>query len=212
MDYVDIAFPDEIAMGAQSAVQWQTSIAMAAGGSVSANQDWEDPLHPFDVGFAIRTVSDFAAVKAHFMAVRGRAKAFPFKDYTDFTVLQAEGKLLDADGVAPTADGTFYLFKRYGSTGSFDRRIRRPDATPVIYRTRAAVTSVITPTITLAGGSVALTGHVAGDTYAWAGTFKLACRYDTDRLPAVIVNREGSPGGELLVQCSGLPVVEVRNL
>lgn len=212
MDYVDIPFPDCIALGAQAAVQWQTSIAISSGGFISANQDWEDPLHPFDVSFAVRTVSDYAAVKAHFMAVRGRAKAFPFKDYTDFEVAQADGKLLDATGAAPTADGTFYLFKRYGSTSSYDRRIRRPDATPTIYRTRAAVTTIITPVITLAGGSVALVGHVAGDTYAWSGEFKVAVRYDSDRLPAVIVNRSPGADGEHLVTCSDIPLVEVRNL
>lgn len=216
MDYVNIAFPDCIAMGAQSAVMWQTQITQSIDGQVSANQDWQDPLHPFDIGFAVRTVSDFALVKAHFMQVRGQAKAFPFKDYTDFEASATEGKLLTLAGAAVSGDGTYYLHKRYGTgADAFDRRITRPDTPIQVLRTRSAVTTNITgvgATVTYTTGAVAITGHAGGDTYAWVGTFKLPVRYATDRLNAVIENREPTPDGEHLVSVSGLQLVEVRGL
>lgn len=212
MDYVDISFPECIALNAQSAVQWSTTITMAYGGQVDANQNWQDPLHPFDISFAVKTVSDFAIVKAHFMQVRGRANSFPFKDYTDFEVTVSSGVILDADGIAPTADGTFYLNKRYGSgAAAYDRPITRPDNPVQVFRTRASVTTDITGSgavVTYTTGAVAITGHLSGDTYSWSGEFKLPCRYDTDTLPAVIVNRE--PNGEHLVSVTGLKIIEVR--
>lgn len=216
MEFVDIAFPDCIAMGAQSAVMWQTQITQSIDGQVSANQDWQDPLHPFDISFAVRTVSDFALVKAHFMQVRGQAKAFPFKDYTDFEATATDGKLLTLAGAAVSGDGTYYLHKRYGSGASaFDRRITRPDTPVQVLRTRSGNTTNITgagATVTYTTGAVAITGHVSGDTYAWAGTFKLPVRYATDQLNAVIVNREPGASGEHLVIVNGLQLVEVRGL
>lgn len=212
MEYVDIPFPDCIAMNAQSAVQWSTTVVQSFGGRVNTNQNWQDPLHPFDISFAVRTVTEYSLVKAHFMQVAGRAKSFPFKDYTDFEVTAANGVILDASGASITANGTYFLHKRYGSGGSaYDRRITRPDTPIQVLRTRAAVTTNIVgsgATVTYTTGAVAITGHQSGDTYTWVGEFKVPCRYDTDTLPAVIVSRQGA--GEHLVSVSGLSVVEVR--
>jgi uncharacterized protein (TIGR02217 family) len=212
MDYVNIPFPDCIALGAQSAVRWSTTITQSFGGRVDANQNWQDPLHPFDISFAVRTVSEFALVKAHFMQVRGRANSFPFKDYTDFEVSASEGVILDAAGVAPAGNATFYLNKRYGSgLSAYDRPITRPDSPVQVFRTRSAVTTDITGSgavVNYSSGAVAITGHMSGDTYSWAGEFHVPCRYDTDNLPAVIVNRQ--PNGEHLVAVTGLQLIEVR--
>ena len=41
-----------------------------------------------------------------------------------------------------------------------------------------------------------------------AGEFRVPCRYDTDRLPAVAINRRADD--ELLVECPSIPLVEVN--
>jgi uncharacterized protein (TIGR02217 family) len=215
MNYIDIAFPDCIAFGAQSEVTWQTNIATSIGGYDVGNQNWEDNRHRFDISFTVRTVSDYQEVRTHFNSVRGRANAFPFKDYLDFTVTQANGQILTGAGAAVSANGTYYLHKRYGSGGSlYDRKITRPDSTLTgVYRTRAAVTTNILgsdATVTYTTGAVVIANWQSGDTYTWAGSFKVPCRYDTDRLPGAIINKEPGVDGELLVSVGSIPILEVR--
>lgn len=221
MQFVNITFPDCIAFGAQFSPKWQTTVRKAWGGQITANQDWQDMLHEADVGFAVRTVEDYAQIKAHFSSVRGQAFYFPIKDYTDFEADSTNGVLLSSAGAVVSADGTFYLHKRYGSGASaYDRPITRPDATNAlpdqlqarVYRTRSSARSDITgagAVITYTTGAVAITGHSSGDTYDWVGTFKVPMKYMVDKLPAVIVNREGSPDGQHLVECPPIPLEEV---
>jgi uncharacterized protein (TIGR02217 family) len=211
MSFVNTPFPDCIAFGAQSDPMWSTNIPVSAGGFEKANQNWEEVRHAYDVSFAVRTASEYKLIRTHFNEIRGRANHYPFKDYLDFEVSTSEGRLLSAAGAAPAADGSFQLHKRYGSTNAYDRKITRPDSPIAVWRTRSAVTTNIVgagAAVTYTTGVVAITGHVGGDTYSWSGTFKVPVRYDTDRLPAAIINRHNAE--ELLVDCSSIPLVEVR--
>jgi uncharacterized protein (TIGR02217 family) len=209
MIYVDIEFPERIAFGAESDPMWMTELAVTRSGSESTNQAWSQSRHSYDVSFAVRNKTDYLLIRSHFHQVRGRAKSFPFKDYLDFEVSSSQG-VLTSTGVADT----YQMFKRYGSGDDlYDRKITRPDSGSVaIFRTRSGVTSNITgsSTVTYTTGVVVVTGHQSGDVYTWSGTFHVPCRYDTDRLPAVIVNKEPGAQGELLVQCQSIPLVEVR--
>lgn len=210
MQFVNISFPERIAFGAQSDPMWSTNLAVSFGGFETANQNWEDVRHHYDVSFSVRNVTDYKAVKAHFMQVRGRAKSFPFKDFLDFEVSSSEGVVDDAESVS---DG-YQLFKRYGSGDDlYDRKITRPTSgTVAIFRTRSAVTTNVTAdaTISYDGGTFSVTGDQEGDVYTWSGEFMVPARYDTDRLPSVAINKEPGADGELLVQCAAIPIIEVK--
>lgn len=206
MIYVNSQLPQCISMGAQADVLWSTNIVSLTNGFDSSNQNWQDCRHNYDISYAVRTVTDFMTIRNHFNSVRGRAKSFPFRDPIDNTALQSEGVLLEND----ESPSQWQMFKRYGSgVDAYDRKITRPVATPTVYRTRTGSTSTITPTIDYTTGLVTISGHTSGDTYAWAGSFLVPCRYDTDRLPTLIADRE-SNGGELLVRCDSIPLVEVK--
>lgn len=212
MAFINSEFPQCIAFGAQSEPVWRTLVAQSESGFESTDQTWTNTRHMFDVGLAVRSTSDYQLVRTHFHEVRGKANYFPFRDPLDYSVTVAVGQLLDANDLsAVDADGTYQLFKRYGSTNPYNRKITRPVSAINVFRTRAAVTTDITgagAVVTYTTGAVAITGHVAGDTYAWSGEFRVPTRYDTDRLPTLIVDREGS--GELLVRCDSIPLLEVR--
>lgn len=214
MQFVNIPFPECIAFGAQSDAAWSTDLAAVLSGHEIANQKWQDTRHFYDVSFAVRTRTDYLLVRTHFHQVRGRAKSYPFKDFLDFEVSAAEGVLLSAAGAVISANGTYYLHKRYGSGGdAYNRRITRPDTPIQVLRTRSGVTTNIVGSgaaVTYTTGAVVITGHAGGDTYAWSGTFVVPCRYDTDRLPAAAINKQGGEDGELLVDCASIPIVEVR--
>lgn len=210
MEFIDIDFPECLALGAQSDPSWSTTLVEMIGGLESTNQNWADARHKFDVSLTARPVSEYHAAREHFHEARGRAKKWPFKDFLDFEVTQANGVLLDANGVAPAANGTFNLHKTYGTVDPYKRRITRPDSPAQVFRTRSAVRTNITgagAVVTHAGGTVAITGHQSGDTYDWTGTFKVPCRYDIDRLPAAAINKSD---GELVVNCGPIPICEVK--
>lgn len=212
MIFRDVEFPRCVSMGAQVNPGWSTALAVTAAGWESANQNWAQARSAYEVGLAVRTSSDYAAVRAHFHSVRGRAYSFPFEDPLDHEVDGADGILIDA-GSSPA--GLFRLGKRYGELAfGWERRITRPKPTPAptIYRTRSSVTSDATgdATIDFETGMVDMAGHQPGDIYAWEGEFWTPCRYDTDRLPSVIVNREPGTTGELLVECASIQLLEVR--
>lgn len=213
MVFVDIPFPPRIALGAQRRPGWKTGVVQTASGREVTDQQWSRARHRFDVSFAVRTATDYADVLDHFHSVRGRAKSFPFKDALDFRVEASRGVLLD-DGESPTTG--YQLAKRYGAgSDKYERAITRPKSgTAAVYRLRSGTTTDITAscTISYTTGLVQIAGGVflPGDTLSWSGQFWVPCRYDTDELPAVTVNRNPGPEGELLVQCDSIPVCEVR--
>lgn len=195
-------------MGAQREPVWSTTLVENFGGHESANQNWANAKHSYDVSLAIRNETDYKLVLTHFHSVRGRWKAFPFKDPLDYRCEQSEGTLID-NGDSPAGD--YQLVKLYGTGDEqWQRRITRPMTGVVVYRTRAGVTTVATATVSLTTGRVTVTGHLAGDTYAWSGQFFVPVRYGADRLPSVAVDRQA--GGELLVRCDSITLIETREL
>lgn len=212
MVFVDIEFPRRIALGAQRRAGWNTTVVQVQSGHESTNQNWSKARHSFDVSMAVRTSSDYDAVVQHFHSVRGRAKAFPFKDALDYRVEASRGVLLD-DGDSPTTG--YHLAKTYGAgADTYSRAITRPVVSTVaVYRQRGAVNTNVTGSATISAttGFVEFTGGTVqgGDVLSWSGQFLVPCRYDTDELPGLIVDREIG-GGELLVRCESIPIVEVR--
>jgi uncharacterized protein (TIGR02217 family) len=211
MEYVDTPFPERIAFQSRAETMWNTELVALLSGYESTNQNWSQTRHAYDAGLAVRVASDYLLVKAHFHAMRGRAKSFPFTDPIDHTVVQAAG-ILQAEQGSPN---DLQMVYRYGNgSEAYDRRITRPkNGTIAIFRTRGGVTTNVTgggTTISYTTGIVAVGGHVAGDTYAWSGDFYVPCRYDIDRLPGVIVNKEPSADGQLYVECESIPILEVR--
>jgi uncharacterized protein (TIGR02217 family) len=204
LDFIATEFPERIAFGAMSDPNWSTDLAVRASGHESTNQAWQHVRHTYDVSLSVRTATDYQTVRAHFNMARGRAKAFLFKDFLDHAVTVADGVL-----TATATTNVYQLHKRYGSGADlYDRRITRPVSPITVYRTRTGSTTSISPTIDYTTGLVTVSGHVDGDAYTWAGEFRVPCRYDTDRLPSAAVNKQ--PNGDLLVDCSAIPVVEVR--
>ena len=208
MQVINAPFPECISFGARSEPEWATDLVAVFSGFEYTQQNWVYSRHRYDVSLAVRTATEYADVRAHFHTVRGRAKGFLFVDPLDNTATAANGVTAEAD---QTSD-TWLLVKRYGSgADAYDRRITRPTSGSVaIFRTRSAVTTNVTgsSTINHDAGTFSVTGDEVGDVYTWSGSFSVPCRYDVDRLPAAIINKQ--PSGELLVSCESIPLVEVR--
>lgn len=218
MQYVALDFPPRIAFGARSEPAWQTALARVHGGAESTNQDWENNRHYFDVSLAVRTQDDYADVRAHFNVMRGRAKKFRFRDpldhHTNESGMSESGEDTRQPALALATANHYQATKRYGSgADAYDRKITRLVSPVKVYRTRSAVVTDITgaTTIGMDTGEFVVTGHLSGDTYNWTGTFDVPSRYDTDRLPAEIVNKQPAQNAaRLYVKAGSIPIVEVR--
>lgn len=213
MEFINASLPSCISFGSEASPAWFTNLSATTSGFEATNQNWADARHSYDLSYAVRTATDYLAIKVHFNEVRGRAYKWPFVDPLDNEVTASEGQVLTDDFVSISGNGTYQLYKQYGSVNPYYRKITRPDSPVAVLRTRAAVTTNITgtdATVTYTTGEVVIANHQSGDTYAWSGTFAVPVRYETDRLPAALIDREGGQAGELLVSVSSISVIEVK--
>ena len=162
-------FPDDIAWGAQGGPQYSTDLVTVASGFEKRNQNWADARLKWDVGYAVRTQTQYDALLAFFHAAKGRAHGFRFKDHADYLVAATTGRV----GSAALGDGTpgpFQLYKRYTSGTTYtDRAISKPVSvtvykggvaqTPTTHYTLDTTTGLVT---WVALDSEAITGHTVG--------------------------------------------------
>lgn len=195
MSFINIEFPVCLAMGAVGGPVWNTAVAQNQGGFEQRNQVWSSSKMRYDVSTAIRSVAEYQMALDHFNEMRGRLHSFPFQDFLDYQVPQAQGYL---QVISP---GVYQLVKRYGSTNFFYRKITRP-INAIIYRNGVVATGVSLNTAT-----GVLTDSVGTGTLSWSGEFRVPVRYGVDQLPGQVVNNNGS---QLYVQASSILLEEVR--
>lgn len=162
-------FPDDIAWGAQGGPQYSTDLVAVASGYEKRNQNWVDARLKWDVGYAVRTQTQYDALLAFFHAAKGRANGFRFKDHADYLATTSTGRV----GIAAVGDGTpgpFQLVKRYTSgASSTDRTIRKP-VSATLYKGGVAQTLTTHYTLDTSTGLVtwvaldseSITGHTVG--------------------------------------------------
>jgi uncharacterized protein (TIGR02217 family) len=161
------------------------------------------------VSHAVKTNDDFEAIRAFFYVVSGAYDGFRFKDWSDYEATR------DNSALAFVA-GNEWQMQRVYTVGSrtFARTITKPCASPapVIWRRRSGSWSVITPAgspspIEYTTGRVSITGHLAGDVYAWVGQFDVPVAFESDEMEAEIVDQGD---GEYLVRWPSIVLEEVR--
>lgn len=208
MSWLDTPLPTRLAFGAQCRPGWLTSVIAASSGVEKRSQILEDTRHSYDLSWAIRTLSDFSLLRDHFHMARAKAHTWGLKDPLDHRCEQAQGVVATTEVNSPMGK---QLYKRYGSgTFSYDRRISRPiQGTILVFESGTLRTEGVHYTIDYSRGEIYTSISVAA--LAWSGQFWTPCRYDSDELPAVVADRQPD-GGELLVEVSGMPVIEDRDL
>lgn len=106
---------------------YQTAIAINAGGFESRNVEWSQSRGRWELGERLLKRSELDALLNFFHAVQGRATGFRFKDWADFQVTSAQGRL--GTGAGGTGYPTYQLYKRYTQAGqTIDRIIKKPVA------------------------------------------------------------------------------------
>ncbi len=209
MNFHDVRFPTDIALGSTGGPERRTEIAVLGSGFEERNSPWAHSRRRYDAGSGVKTLDDLHNVIAFFEARQGRLFGFRWKDRADFKSAAPSLSMGISDQTLGTGDGSttdFQLVKAYTSGGeSYTRQIKKPVAGTV----RVAVDGV-EKTETTDWTVDTVTGLISFVTAPGAGLavtagfeFDVPVRFDTDRLE---VNLANFNAGEI----PSIPIVEVR--
>lgn len=140
--FVDEYLPDEVpGYPCVSSPRWNTKIVTVDSGDEQVSERWANPLYRFTLPRAVREHATFAAVRDHWLALRGPACTFPFRDPLDFASAELDfpnqtPALASTNQQIGTGDGvttSFQLVKNY-TVGSqtYSRNIYLPVISSVL--------------------------------------------------------------------------------
>lgn len=152
---------------ATSSPRWSTDIVRVHSGAEQANQRWAHPLHSYTLPEAVREWETVEALRKHWMAMRGPAHTWPWRDPLDFASVD-----LLAPNQEPTVSGTdqqigisdgatvaYQLVKRYtAGAQTYTRNIYLPRTASVLVTVNGFDPALDSPplpwTVTRYGGVV----------------------------------------------------------
>lgn len=203
MAFFEQLFPPEISVGMTGGPRFMNSKAYTLSGRRYTNRDALYPLHDYSLAQPSMREDLFERLRAFFWVVGGDADAFRFKDWADYRCTLANS------GATLVAGSTWQLARLYrAGSRTYTRPIAKPVAGARIWRTRAGVVSDVTAGTTLdtTTGRFDVTGHEAGDTYAWQGEFHVPAAFKD---PAATWRWLGERGSAQM-QWPSLEIEEVR--
>lgn len=137
-------------------------------------------VHRVDLAHGLRSRDDFQrVVDAFYVLMLNGYEGCLVRNWRDYIATQSNSR---ANIIG--AGATLQLQRKHNFGGvSIYRDITKPRAAPVpvVYRTRAGVTSAISSTVDTTTGIATITGHAGGDTYTWAGWFDLPMAFSDNK-------------------------------
>jgi uncharacterized protein (TIGR02217 family) len=185
MAFHDVLFPEGISRGSRGGPQWQTRVLGTTGGHESRNVEWSHSRGKWNVAFGVRHEQDLDDLINFFMARRGRAYAFRFRDPLDNAVI--------LQPLQTNAAGQVQTAKLYTSGGTtYLRWITLPVAGSITGLPPGASVDYTTGIVT---------GAPAGTVVTFR--FDCRCRFDSDFLDG-----QGFRAG--MAGFDDIPILEVR--
>lgn len=186
-------FPLKVAFGFTGGARYSTSLSVNLAGGEKGNQNWTQTRGRWVATQQAKNEEDTEALVEYFHAAAGRANPFPFRDWTDYKVVSADGRVRSLGG------GLYQLVRRYTRGGiSRDRDIYLP--------VNAAVAGGGSYSVNTSTGVV--THNSGAAPTGWAGQFDCLCRFDDDEMNIEVINKR--PDGILLFTWGGIRIVEKR--
>lgn len=192
----NVRLPENIERGAVGGPRFNTALVTLDGGYEQTQQNWEVPRRAWQIGYGVQSKEDYEDVLAFFMARRGRARGFRFKDWSDYEIVNQQ------IGTGDATEDQFQIYKRYDDTAlPFDRPI-----TQVVSGT-LTVTLNGTPTTSytlLSGGIIDFVSPPgSGVVIRVSCEFDIPVRFDNDQ---ITVNLVWSEAGSI----PSIGIIEVR--
>lgn len=170
----NIRLPEHIERNSRGGPSFQTTILTGANFDETAIQNWATERRVWDISYGVNDREDFTTVLNFFRGRRGAARAFLFKDWTDYEMDRRQ---------IGTGDGTeteFTLLNEYADTVlPYYRRITRPILSTLnIYLGGTATTAY-----SFDRGTITFTNAPAADATIEAECqFDIPVRFDTDTI------------------------------
>ena len=151
-------------------------MSRTASGRVKQVFGWSAPLHEYTISHGVLDGTRREQLLAMWYVVMFTPyEGFRFRDWTDYTATQANSRCSLITG------STYQLQRVYTVHGlEYVRAISKPVAGAQIYRTRSGVVSPASASVNTATGVATISGHTAGDTYTWVGTFDVPVTFSGD--------------------------------
>jgi uncharacterized protein (TIGR02217 family) len=200
--FTNVRFPEDISYGSKGGPSFSTTIFTATSGYEQRNSNWSIHRCTYDVVFGIKTVAQMDQVFNFFYAMRGKALAFRFKDWSDYRL--KEEKI----GVGNAALVDFQIKKTYAvGLNSYVREIKKIVANTIAPIVVKVAGTVVPPT----GYSVNLDSGILTFNIAPSASsivtitceFDVPVRFDLDSLPVTLEEFE-------LETLASIPLIEVR--
>lgn len=193
-------FPEEISYGSTGGPSFKTHIFEGNSGIEKGSAVWSRTRHVYNAQKGITDKDKMDVVRAFFLNLRGRARGFRWKDWSDYELLD------EVIGTGDGANNIFRITKTY-TVGSLEyvRRIFKPCAglqvsvggvlkTEGVYYTLDYTTGIITFN--------SLDTPEVGQVVTVTGEFDVPVRLDTDQL-------EAEHDGYMTETWSSIPIVEL---
>lgn len=134
MNFHDVRFPTGQDYGSSGGPTFSTSVVRTESGVDHPVSRWNDPRHEFNAQEDVRSYEDLAAIRAFYIARKGPANGFRYKDWQDYHSHPTSPGHTGAPGMQDqllgTGDGvdtTFQLIKTYASgPTTYTRAITKP--------------------------------------------------------------------------------------
>lgn len=199
MTFHEVRIPETISYGVQGGVGFKTDIIENFAGFEQRNISWSQIKGKWTISYNTRNKSDLSILNAFFIARRGKAYGFRFKDWSDY---QATNQSI---GVGNGTITTFQLIKIYSdAASSYVRTIKKPvSGTVKIYFNGTLQSSGYTVNNTT-GIITFTTAPTSGVVITADFEFDVPVRFDTDDANITISLPNG--GGSWVE----IPIVEIR--
>jgi len=207
MSFHEVRFPLRVGFGARGGPMRRTEVVTLASGREERNAVWAQARRRFDVGGAIRSLDDLAAVTTFFEARMGRLYGFRFRDPMDWRTSLPSAAVTAQDQLLGHGDGAatrFQLVKHYAdAAGATTRALRKPVEGSVRVSVGGTELAGEAFSVDLTTGEVDLAIAPGPGLRVEAGCqFDTPVRFDSDVLEASL---EGFAAGRVL----SVPLIEL---
>ena len=187
----NVSFPLKLARGAVGGPERATEIFELGDGREARNSAFAGSRRRWEVGSAIRSLDELAAITAFFEARRGRLYGFRFRDPGDYKSCSPSATPSPLDqliGIGSGTATTFQLTKTYGdSAASYLRLIAKPVGASVRIAKGGVELATTAFTVDATTGQITLAVAPLVGVEVRAGfTFDTPARFDTDRLDVAL--------------------------
>lgn len=128
-------FPADISQGSSGGPMYSTDVVTVNSGYESRNSEWVEARREYDAAFGVRDEEQMYTLLEYFMAMKGMAHSFRFKDWGDYKSCATTETISDTDQTIGTGDGVevdFQLIKKYTQGLTAQRDIKKPVSGTVV--------------------------------------------------------------------------------